>query len=263
LVGVLALQGDVREHIRALEAAGARAVPVRRERELEHVDALVIPGGESTTMDKLVRAFDLLDPIRQRIKEGMPAYGSCAGMIMLADRVVDAIEGQQTIGGIDIAVRRNAFGRQVDSFEEDLELTGLPEAARPLRAVFIRAPWVESAGPDVEVLATVARTEGPDGQSVGQVPTGAPGGGVSSAHLPAGVVEGHPSGPLTDRNGAGPARIVAVRQGPLLATAFHPELSGDLRVHTFFVDLVRSALRGADGRPGPGGGSRGSSPRGS
>ena len=201
VIGVLALQGDVREHLYALESAGAEAIPVRRERELNAVDALVIPGGESTTMDKLVRAFDLLEPIRRRVKEGMPAYGSCAGMIMLADRVVDAVEGQRTIGGIDMAVRRNAFGRQVDSFEADLAIHGLPEEDRPLRAVFIRAPWVESIGHGVEVIATVAREEA------------VPGGG---------------------------SRIVAVRQGPLLATAFHPELTGDLRVHRYFVDLVRA-----------------------
>lgn len=205
VIGVLALQGDVREHLYALESAGAQAIPVRREPELDAVDALVIPGGESTTMDKLVRAFDLLEPIRQRVKEGMPAYGSCAGMIMLADTVVDAVEGQQTIGGIDMAVRRNAFGRQVDSFEADLAVHGLPEEDRPLRAVFIRAPWVESIGHGVDVIATVAREEA------------VPGGGT---------------------------RIVAVRQGPLLATAFHPELTGDLRVHQYFVDLVRT---GSDG----------------
>ncbi len=205
VIGVLALQGDVREHLHALESAGAQAVQVRREPELDAVDALVIPGGESTTMDKLVRAFDLLEPIRQRVKEGMPAYGSCAGMIMLADTVVDAVEGQQTIGGIDMAVRRNAFGRQVDSFEADLAIHGLPEEDRPLRAVFIRAPWVESIGRGVDVVATVAREKA------------VPGGGT---------------------------RIVAVRQGPLLATAFHPELTGDLRVHRYFVDLVRA---GSDG----------------
>jgi 5'-phosphate synthase pdxT subunit len=205
VIGVLALQGDVREHLSALESAGAQAVPVRRERELDTVDGLVIPGGESTTMDKLVRAFDLLEPIRQRVKEGMPAYGSCAGMIMLADTLVDAIEGQQTIGGIDMAVRRNAFGRQVDSFEADLAIHALPEEDRPLRAVFIRAPWVEAVGRDVDVIATIARQEA------------APGGGT---------------------------RIVAVRQGPLLATAFHPELTGDLRVHRYFVDLVRAGTDG-------------------
>ncbi len=226
LIGVLALQGDVREHIAALEAAGARAVPVRRESELDQVDALVIPGGESTTMDKLIRAFDLLEPIRQRVKDGMPAYGSCAGMIMLADQVVDSIEGQQTIGGIDMAVRRNAFGRQVDSFEEDLEIKGLPEPRERLRAVFIRAPWVESIGPEVEPLATV-HTLG-DADDHAQQLTGGDAGG-------------------------GPARIVAVRQGSLIATAFHPELTGDRRVHKLFVDLVRSALRGAEDRTGLGG----------
>ncbi|MBX6383648.1 MAG: pyridoxal 5'-phosphate synthase glutaminase subunit PdxT [Microbispora sp.] len=188
-IGVLALQGDVREHIRALEEAGASATPVRRQEELAAVDALVVPGGESTTMWKLATTFELLEPLRLRIKEGMPAYGSCAGMIMLADRIEGGVEGQQTLGGIDMVVRRNAFGRQVDSFEADLDFAG----RGPIRAVFIRAPWVESVGPDVEVLA---RTKAGD-------------------------------------------RIVAVRQGPLLATSFHPELTGDARVHSYFVEMVR------------------------
>jgi len=191
---VLAVQGDVREHLRALEASGARGVPVRRRAELDDVDALVVPGGESTTIDKLTRAFGLRDPILARLKEGMPAYGSCAGMILLADRVLDAIEGQETFGGIDMTVRRNAFGRQVDSFEEDIAVEGVP--GPPLRAVFIRAPWVEEVGPEVRVLA---RHEG---------------------------------------------RIVAVQQGVLLATAFHPEITGDTRVHRLFVDLVGSSTGG-------------------
>jgi 5'-phosphate synthase pdxT subunit len=193
-IGVLALQGDVREHLRMLAACGARAVPVRRTRELDGVDALVIPGGESTTMSKLAAAFELLEPLRKRVADGMPAYGSCAGMIMLADRIVDGAPGQETIGGLDVEVRRNAFGRQVESFEEDIRLTGLPGG--PVRAVFIRAPWVESVGAGVQVLATVK------------------------------------AGPAT-------GRIVAVRQRGLLATSFHPELTGDLRVHRYFVDLVR------------------------
>ncbi|HET7477717.1 MAG TPA: pyridoxal 5'-phosphate synthase glutaminase subunit PdxT [Dermatophilaceae bacterium] len=192
-IGVLALQGDVREHLRVLSSLGAEAVGVRRPGELDQVDALVIPGGESTTMDKLVRAFGLQDPIRARIAGGMPAYGSCAGMIMLADRIADARPGQQTLGGLDVTVRRNAFGRQVDSFEEDLHVPRL--GAQPVRAVFIRAPWVEQAGDGVDVLATVE---------------------------------------------AGPAagRVVAVQQGNLLATAFHPEVTGDHRFHAYFVDLV-------------------------
>lgn len=200
IVGVLALQGDVREHRRILETLGAVTVAVRRPTELAQVDALVIPGGESTTMDKLLRAFDLLEPLRERIKRGMPAYGSCAGMILLADRIEDAIENQQTIGGLDVTVRRNAFGRQVDSFEADLatDPRNWPtvSADGPLHAIFIRAPWVEQLGADVVVLAKVA---------------------------------------------AGPAagRIVAVRQGPLLATAFHPELTGDLRVHRLFLEIVK------------------------
>jgi pyridoxal 5'-phosphate synthase pdxT subunit len=190
-IGVLALQGDVAEHLRALTAAGARAVPVRRPAELDEVAGLVIPGGESTTMWKLATIFDLMEPLRKRLGTGMPAFGSCAGMIMLADRVVDGIEGQETFGGIDMTVRRNAFGRQVDSFESDITLTGLggPE----FRAVFIRAPWVEQTGDPVEIIGTESRT----------------------------------------------GRIVAVRQGPALATAFHPELTPDLRIHKLFVDMVR------------------------
>ncbi|MEU7894968.1 pyridoxal 5'-phosphate synthase glutaminase subunit PdxT [Nonomuraea sp. NPDC049152] len=171
-----------------LEEAGAKAMAVRRPAELEAVDGLVIPGGESTAMWKLAEIFEMLEPLRLRVKEGMPAYGSCAGMIMLADRIQDGIDGQQTIGGIDMVVRRNAFGRQVDSFESDLSFAGTP-----VHAVFIRAPWVESVGSDVEVLATA-----PPGD-----------------------------------------RIVAVRQGPLLATSFHPELTGDTRVHEYFVNMVR------------------------
>ncbi|UER54130.1 pyridoxal 5'-phosphate synthase glutaminase subunit PdxT [Kineosporiaceae bacterium SCSIO 59966] len=196
-VGVLALQGDVREHVRTLTELGADAVPVRRPGELDAVDALVLPGGESTTIDKLARAFDLAEPLRRRIADGMPVYGSCAGMILLADRLVDAIDGQQTFGGLDVLVRRNAFGRQVESFEEDLDVVGV--AGGPVRAVFIRAPWVEEAGPDVEVLASV-------------------------------------------RTGPAAGRVVAVRQGGLLATSFHPEVTGDLRVHALFVDMVRERL---------------------
>ncbi|MFG2006984.1 pyridoxal 5'-phosphate synthase glutaminase subunit PdxT [Spirillospora sp. NPDC048911] len=200
-IGVLALQGDVREHARALEAAGARTLPVRRPEELERVDALVLPGGESTTMWKLARAFDLLDPLRKRIEAGMPAYGSCAGMIMLADRIRDGIEGQETLGGIDMTVRRNAFGRQVDSFESDVRLDGMGDA--PYHAVFIRAPWVETVGSGVRVLG---RAE----------------------------------------SGSNAGRIVAVRQGRLMATAFHPELTGDYRVHHYFADLVRRATEQED-----------------
>jgi len=197
-IGVLALQGDVREHLRALQTSGATAVGVRRPEELEAVDGLVLPGGESTTIGKLAAAFDLLDPLRKRIGDGMPAYGSCAGMILLADRVLDGIEGQQTLGGLDVTVRRNAFGRQVDSFEETIPIDGVPGG--PFHAVFIRAPWVESVGSDVEVL---------------------------------GVVEG----------GQSAGRIVAVRQGALLATSFHPELAGDARLHALFVKMVRERDR--------------------
>ena len=205
-IGVLAVQGDVREHLLALQGAGAIATTVRRPDELEVVDGLVIPGGESTTMDKLVRAFDLQEPLRKRIADGMPVYGSCAGMIMLADRIADARPDQETLGGLDITVRRNAFGRQVDSFEEDLhipriaELTSAPDG-HPVtfRAVFIRAPWVEEIGVGVEVLATVE------------------------------------AGPAT-------GRVVAIRQGNLLATSFHPEVTGDHRIHEYFTQMVRAAL---------------------
>ncbi len=193
LIGVLALQGDVREHLRALEDAGASARTVRRPEELDDLDGLVLPGGESTTIDKLARAFDLREPLVDRLRDGLPAYGSCAGMILLADRVLDGRPDQQTFGGLDATVRRNAFGRQVDSFEEDVAFTGLDA---PVRAVFIRAPWVEEVGAGVEVLARV---------------------------------EGGPAD----------GRIVAVRQGPLLATSFHPEVTGDHRVHGLFVQIVR------------------------
>ena len=155
-IGVFALQGDVREHLRVLDSLGARAIGVRRLGELERCDGMVVPGGESTTMFKLARTFDLFEPIRQRIKEGMPVFGTCAGMIMLADRIEDGIADQETLGGLDITVRRNAFGRQVDSFEGDLDFAGLDE---PVHAIFIRAPWVEDTGPDVEVLARIE--EGP------------------------------------------------------------------------------------------------------
>lgn len=193
-IGVLAVQGDVREHARALESAGAAAVPVRRSEELERVDGLILPGGESTTIDKLVRAFDLADPLRSRIAAGMPVYGSCAGMILLADRLVEAHRGQQTLGGIDMTVRRNAFGRQVDSFEADLDVA---DAAfhTPLRAAFIRAPWVEEVGDGVEVLASVTTQDGVD-------------------------------------------RPVFVRRGNAMATSFHPEVTGDDRVHEVFVRMV-------------------------
>ena len=155
-IGVLALQGDVREHLAALTSLGVHAVAVRRPAELEAVDGLVLPGGESTTIAKLARAFDVLEPMRQRIKDGLPVLGTCAGMILLADRVLDGAEGQETVGGLDVTVRRNAFGRQVDSFEGPVDVEGLDA---PVHGVFIRAPWVEQVGPGVEVLA---RVEDPD-----------------------------------------------------------------------------------------------------
>jgi 5'-phosphate synthase pdxT subunit len=194
VVGVLALQGDVREHLTALAESGATGRPVRRPEELEGLDGIVIPGGESTTIDKLSRIFGLREPLIEALHAGLPAYGSCAGMILLADRVLDGRPDQQTFGGIDMTVRRNAFGRQVDSFEEDLHVEGVD--GEPVRAVFIRAPWVEEVGEGVEVLGRVE--EGP---------------------------------------AAG--RIVAVRQGALLATSFHPEVTGDARVHELFVKTVR------------------------
>jgi 5'-phosphate synthase pdxT subunit len=209
-IGVLALQGDVVEHLHALEMAGAVAASVRRPRELDDVDALVVPGGESTTMYKLAIAFDLMGPLRERLAAGMPCYGSCAGMIMLADRVVDGIEGQVTLGGLDMTVRRNAFGRQVDSFEGPVALSGV--SGKPFHAVFIRAPWVEDVGPGVEVI--------------GRLPEGHEGAGDQR--------DGH--------DGAG--RIVAVRRGQLLATAFHPELTGDTRIHALFVSMVNEHAKG-------------------
>jgi pyridoxal 5'-phosphate synthase pdxT subunit len=188
-IGVLALQGDFREHLVAAKSAGHAALTVRRPEELAEVDALILPGGESTTIAHLASTFNLMQPIRDRIKSGMPVYGSCAGMILLADRIIDGSVDQETFGGIDMTVRRNAFGRQVDSFESDLDFLG-----ESLRAVFIRAPWVEKVGSSVEVL--------------------------SSVKTPKGV------------------HVVAVRQGSLFATSFHPELTGDLRVHRYFFDQV-------------------------
>jgi 5'-phosphate synthase pdxT subunit len=193
-IGVFALQGDVREHLRALETLGVSTLAVRRPSELEACDALVLPGGESTTMAKLARTFELFEPLRDRIKRGMPVFGTCAGMILLADRVEDGTADQETLGGLDITVRRNAFGRQVDSFEGEVAVAGVDGS---VHGVFIRAPWVEATGPGVEVLAQVGA-------------------------------------------GAGAGRIVAVRQGPLLATSFHPEVGGDTRIHQLFVDLVRA-----------------------
>jgi len=190
-VGVLALQGDTREHLAALRDAGADSVSVRRREELDAVDALVIPGGESTTMSHLLRELDLVQPLRHRLADGFPAYGACAGMILLASKILDAgVGGREAVPlrGIDMTVRRNAFGRQVDSFEGDVEFSGFD---KPVRGVFIRAPWVERVGDGVQVLARAA---------------------------------GH---------------AVAVRQGRVLATAFHPEMTGDRRIHRLFVDMVR------------------------
>ncbi|MGP4032108.1 pyridoxal 5'-phosphate synthase glutaminase subunit PdxT [Pseudarthrobacter sp. 1C304] len=213
-IGVLALQGDFREHLHAVEDAGATGVGVRRPAELDGLDGLIIPGGESTTIDKLSRAFGLRDPLRRGIRDGLPVYGSCAGMILLADQITDPardLDGnpQQTFGGLDITVRRNAFGRQRESFETDLDFKGLDFSATgngvaPVHAVFIRGPWVERVGDGVEVLAEVE---------------------PSKASHPEAL--------------AGTARIVAVRSGKLLATSFHPEVTGEKRVHELFIRMIR------------------------
>ncbi|GAA5098781.1 pyridoxal 5'-phosphate synthase glutaminase subunit PdxT [Microbacterium yannicii] len=193
-VGVLALQGDVREHVRVLTDLGAEVTAVRRPAELAAIDGLVLPGGESSVIDKLSRAFGMREPVREAIAAGMPVYGTCAGLILLADRITDGIAGQQTFGGLDVTVRRNAFGSQVDSFEVDLDVPALGEP--PVHAVFIRAPLVEETGDGVERLAVLE-----DG------------------------------------------RIVAVRQGALLGTSFHPEMTGENRFHALFLDMVRDRSR--------------------
>lgn len=216
VIGVLALQGGVAEHLSALDRAGAIARPVRRPRELAAVDGLVLPGGESTTMTRLLTVFELAEPLRERLAAGMPAFGSCAGMIMLSREVCDGgISGVRPLGALDIAVRRNAFGSQVESFEADLDFRGIEGG--PVRGVFIRAPWVEKAGREVDVLATVPDRAVPDRLG--------PDSGSPDVVRPDPAV----------------GRIVAVRQGPVLATAFHPELvSGDVRVHRHFVETVRA-----------------------
>ena len=192
VIGVLALQGDFREHLQVLGGLGADARPVRRAEEIAALDGLVIPGGESSVMDKLSRLFGLAEPLKAAIASGLPVYGTCAGLIMLADTVLDSINGQQSLGGFDVAVRRNAFGSQVDSFETDLDVPALGDV--PVHAVFIRAPVVESVGAGVRVLASLD-----DG------------------------------------------RMVAVEQGNLLGTSFHPEVTGETRFHEYFLDKVRSA----------------------
>ncbi|HPM52303.1 MAG TPA: pyridoxal 5'-phosphate synthase glutaminase subunit PdxT [Rhodoglobus sp.] len=191
-VGVLALQGDFREHLAVLNDLGADAVPVKRPEELASVAGLVIPGGESSVMDKLSRMFGLAEPLRAAVASGLPVYGTCAGLIMLSNTVLDSISGQESIGGLDIVVRRNAFGSQLDSFETDLDIPVLGET--PMHAVFIRAPVVESVAPGVTVLAAL-----------------------------------------------GDGRVVAVEQGSLLGTSFHPEMTGDTRFHEYFLDKVRAA----------------------
>jgi len=191
-VGVLALQGDFREHLFALGECGVKGKLVKTVAELSEIDALVIPGGESTTISKLSKAFGLFDLVTKRIADGMPTYGSCAGMILVAKTILDPASGQDTFGGIDMEVRRNAFGRQTESFEVDLDFK--PITGAPIRGVFIRAPWVESHGNEVEILASI--------------------------------------------DVAGKSHPVAVRQGSVLATAFHPELTGDNRVHRYFLETV-------------------------
>ena len=197
VVGVLALQGDVREHLRALTACHADARPIRRPAELEGLDGIVVPGGASTTIDKLSRIFGLREPLIAALRGGLPAYGSCAGMILLARRVLDGTEDQQTFGTLDITVRRNAFGRQVESFETDVDLDGIEGG--PVHAVFIRAPWVESIDNGVDILGAV---------------------------VPPGLAE---------------SKVIAVRHENVMATSFHPEVTDDLRIHRYFVHLVRSA----------------------
>jgi len=201
-IGVLALQGDVREHVGALTRLGVESAPVRSVEQLDSCDGLVIPGGESTTMSRLARIDGWFEPLRSLRAAGVPMFGSCAGMIMLADQVLDARPDQETVGGLDVVVRRNAFGRQVDSFEMDIDMPAL--GAAPFHAVFIRAPWVESVGQGVEVLAEISGGE---------------------------------------RAGT----IVAVRQGPVLAISFHPELTPDDRVHRYFVDMVESRVERSRG----------------
>ena len=193
-VGVLALQGDFREHLAALTRCGVQARAVRRPGDLDGLDGIVLPGGESTTIDKLARIFEVREPLVAALRAGLPAYGSCAGMILLAREVLDGTADQQTFGGLDIAVRRNAFGRQSDSFETEVTVSGI---SGDLHAVFIRAPWVERVGPEVDVLGAV------------------------------------------DVPGQGERKVVAVRQGSVLATSFHPEVTDDLRVHGYFVEMVR------------------------
>ena len=193
-VGVLALQGDVREHIDSLLSCEVEAVPVRRASEIESIDALVLPGGESTTIAQLAEVFGIFDLIKNKINSGMPVYGSCAGMILLADQILDAKQGQKSFGGLDITVRRNAFGRQVDSFESDIAFDDGSDQL--IRAVFIRAPWVEKVSDTVQVLASI---------------------------------DSHP---------------VAVRSKTALATSFHPEITGDNRIHRYFIEQVaRPALQ--------------------
>lgn len=194
LIGVLAIQGAVREHIALLEAAGAKAMPIRHAADIPKVSGIVLPGGESTTISKLAVIDGLMEPLREAARSDVPMYGSCAGMILLADRILDGRPDQQTIGGIDMTVRRNAFGRQVDSFEGGIDLEGIPGGPYP--GIFIRAPWVEEIGASIEVLGRVG-------------------------------------------SGAAEGRIVAVRDRNLMATSFHPELTGDTRVHQYFVEMVR------------------------
>jgi 5'-phosphate synthase pdxT subunit len=199
-VGVLALQGDVREHVRILSGLGADVVPIRRPRELDEVEGLVIPGGESSVMDKLARSFGLFEPLRRRIRSGMPVYGTCAGLIMLADRVEDASPGQQTLGGLDVTVRRNAFGSQLESFETELSVPSL--ADEPMHAVFIRAPIVESVGDAATTLASL-----------------------------------------------GDGRVVAVEQGNLIGTSFHPEMTGNTAFHEYFLRRIGAVADSARAAP--------------
>lgn len=217
-VGVLALQGDVVDHRRMLEGAGAETRSVRRLSEIESLDGLVIPGGESTAMSHLLSVFELFEPLAELIKKGLPVYGSCAGMIMLASQVLDGRPDQRSFGAIPMTVRRNAFGRQVDSFESDIDFQGLEEGPYP--GIFIRAPWVEQVGEGTEVLGVVRASRNGSARPV-----------RSGDSVDASVDD---TAPRPDED-----RIVAVRSGSCLATSFHPEMTGDLRVHRYFLNLVR------------------------
>ena len=194
-IGVLALQGDVREHFSAIENCGAIATEVKRPGDINNLDGLIIPGGESTTIAKLLRIFELFEPLQKALQNGLPVYGSCAGMILLAKKIIDGTSDQETLGIIDITVKRNAFGRQVDSFEQELLIAEID--TKPFNAIFIRAPWIEQIGADVKSLAEIKSSDGLK-------------------------------------------HSVLAREKNALVSSFHPELTGDLRVHRYFIDKICS-----------------------